>query len=295
MLCAASGLTDADLVAIADLERRVIACDGGRLKLEWGVLRSRSGTQVDDLLWRDSFDRVTGFVGFYSFGSADLELAGMVDPAVRRTGIGSALLNAAMPIARERGFGQALLVTPRSSAAGRAFARAHHAALEHSEHFLSLGATPTAEPLDPALTLRPAVAADRDDVVRVLAAGFGSAPADLSIANTATEQTQVIERGGAIVGTLRIARDEPHLAGIYGLAVDPRYQGQGIGRDVLNRVCRQLREAGAERVTLEVAVDNDRALDLYLSVGFERQTTEDYYALPISEQCDGVTAPAATM
>jgi ribosomal protein S18 acetylase RimI-like enzyme len=276
------GLTRADLTAIADLERRVVDHDGGRLKLEWGVLESRSGKQVDDLLWRVD-DRVVGFLGFYSFGPADLEFAGMVDPALRRTGIGSALLDAALPLAKERGFTRTLLVTPRSTPSGAAFALAKHAVLEHSEHFLSLGATPSVDPIDPTLTVRPATADDRGDVARILAAGFNEEEQpDLVIANTPEEQTLVIERAGAVLGTVRVIRHEA-TAGIYGFAVDPAYQGQGIGRDVLYRLSRQLREPGATDVTLEVAVDNERALDLYLSVGFEPQTTEDYYELALTD------------
>ena len=95
-----------------------MAVDGGRLKLEWGVLNSRSGECVEDLLWRED-DRVTGFAGIYAFGGDTVELAGMVDPAARRRGIGTALLAAALPLCRDRGYQQALLVTPRRSAAGR--------------------------------------------------------------------------------------------------------------------------------------------------------------------------------
>jgi len=39
------GLSAADLAAVVELERRVVAADSGRLKLEWGTLRSRSGDQ----------------------------------------------------------------------------------------------------------------------------------------------------------------------------------------------------------------------------------------------------------
>jgi len=275
----ARGLSDADLAAIADLEQRVIAHDGGRLKLEWPALRERSGERVDDLLWRDG-DQVLGFLGLYSFGSADLELAGMVDPAARRRGIGTALLEAAKPLARARGFTQALLVTPRSTSTGRAFADAVGAALEHSEHHLALGTTPTAGPLDPTMSLREATPEDRDDVVRILSAAFGEDRSDVQIADRPEERTLVAERGGAIVGTVRLTRDADR-AGIYGLAVTPSLQGKGIGRDVLIRVCRQLRAAGAERVTLEVAADNDRALGLYRSAGFEPQATEDYFAVTL--------------
>jgi hypothetical protein len=46
-----AGLSPAALDAVADLERRVVAADGGRLKLEWNALRHRSGQQVEDILW----------------------------------------------------------------------------------------------------------------------------------------------------------------------------------------------------------------------------------------------------
>jgi ribosomal protein S18 acetylase RimI-like enzyme len=45
-------------------------------------------------------------------------------------------------------------------------------------------------------------------------------------------------------------------------------------------VCRRLRADGARRIGLEVEVDNEHALGLYTSLGFERVSTEDYFRLP---------------
>ena len=59
-----AGLSPAALRAIADLERRVVAADGGRLKLEWNALRHRSGRDVEDVLWWDG-ERLLGFLGIY--------------------------------------------------------------------------------------------------------------------------------------------------------------------------------------------------------------------------------------
>jgi ribosomal protein S18 acetylase RimI-like enzyme len=86
---------------------------------------------------------------------------------------------------------------------------------------------------------------------------------------------------GSAVGTLRITRDGDE-ARIYGFAIDPPRQGRGIGGAVLRRVCEQLRAEGAQRIGLEVAVENDRALRLYTSVGFTPFVTEDYFALPLN-------------
>jgi ribosomal protein S18 acetylase RimI-like enzyme len=272
------GLSLAELAAVADLERRVIEHDGGRLKLEWASLRSRSGEHVDDLLWRSGDDAV-GFLGLYAFGP-DLELAGMVDPAKRRTGIGSAMLTAALRIAPERGYDRALLVTPRSTDAGRSFAAAHGGELDHSEHFLVLGDTPAPPTSDPGVTLRPAVDSDAPEVMRILATSFGHEPTGFSLTtDDETERTWVIEQDARTVGTLRLTRDGS-IGSVYGFGVDPARQGQGIGRAALVQACRWLRDGGATRVTLEVEVDNDNALGLYLSVGFERWATDDYFAVP---------------
>ena len=59
MIELARGLSPGDLRELAELEVRVLAADGGRLKLEWRVLRSRAGQDVEDVLWWEE-DRLSG-------------------------------------------------------------------------------------------------------------------------------------------------------------------------------------------------------------------------------------------
>jgi len=275
----ARGLSSHELDAVAKLEARTVQVDGGRLKLEWGVLSARTGRDVEDVLWWDG-DRLLGFLGLYAFGPPTVELAGMVDPAARRQGIATELLGAALPLCRDRGYQQALLVTSRSSTAGSSFALGRGAVLEHSEHALVLSGPPTDGRTDPRIRLRTATAADAAEVSRLLASAFGWPPSDvMERLSTDTSRTLLVEFSGAAVGTLRLTREEG-VAGVYGFAVDPAWRGRGIGRDVLRRACHLLREEGAHRIGLEVAVENDHALGLYTSLGFTQVTTEDYYALP---------------
>ena len=134
------------LQAIAELERRVVEADGGRLKLEWDNLHGRSGDRVEDFLWWEG-ERLLGFLGIYGFGESP-ELAGA--PDARRRGIGSALLDAAVPLCRERGDRQPLLVVPRQSIAGKRLALSLGGTLDHSGHHLVLSGEPISGPQEPA-------------------------------------------------------------------------------------------------------------------------------------------------
>ena len=280
MLERAAGLSPRALEAIAELERRVIDADGGRLKLEWDTLRSRTSDRVEDLLWWKD-DRLLGFLGLYSSGSA-LELAGMVDPAARRCGIATALLDAATQILRERGAKQVLLIVPRSSAAGQHLALGRGAKLAHSEHALVLSHLPAGGAGNDTLSLRRATTAAVPALVRLLELAFGDPATDVADRlESPRDRTLLVELSGSPVGTLRVSRDGNDF-GIYAFAIDPAWQGRGIGRDALLRACEQLLDDGAEHIRLEVAVENDRALRLYTSIGFVPVATEDYYALPVA-------------
>ena len=270
-----TGLSAVALDAIADLERRVVAADGGRLKLEWNTLRHRSGPDAEDVLWWDG-ERLLGFLGIYAHGAPALELAGMVDPAARRRGIGAALLDAGLGLCRQREHDSVLLVVPRTSVAGRALALRRGGSLEHSEHALQLLGEPAEVPADPAITVRAASPADSQALREILRLAFGWEPPE---AAGQDPNALVVERDGRPIGTARLHR-EADGAGIYGFAIHPDLQGRGIGRDVLHRLCRTALADGATTVHLEVATDNDRALNLYTSIGFRPVITEDYFALP---------------
>jgi ribosomal protein S18 acetylase RimI-like enzyme len=276
------GLSAGQLEGVAALEDRVVAADGGRLKLEWGVLRRRSGREVEDLLWCDG-PRVIGYLGLYGFAPPTVEIAGMVDPLARRRGVFSSLLDAAVPLCLARGYTTALLIVPRVSAAGRALALNRGAMLHHSEHALVLKGAPSEGPKDTRVTLRRATAADAPELERLLLRAFAAPGPDLlDVLAEPRSQMLVAVREGVPVGTLRVDRDD-QTASIYGFAIDPAWQGQGIGRDVLRRTCQTLFGDGLRQIRLEVSVDNDHALGLYTSLGFVQVATEDYFSLELGQ------------
>jgi ribosomal-protein-alanine N-acetyltransferase len=66
-------------------------------------------------------------------------------------------------------------------------------------------------------------------------------------------------------GIARLGRKPPYEYEIHTIGVDPAYQGQGIGRQMLNRM---LEFAGDDTVYLEVRTDNTAAIAMYQSAGF---------------------------
>lgn len=66
-------------------------------------------------------------------------------------------------------------------------------------------------------------------------------------------------------GIARLGRKPPYEYEIHTIGVDPAYQGQGIGREMLNRL---LELAGSDTVYLEVRTDNAAAIAMYESAGF---------------------------
>jgi ribosomal-protein-alanine N-acetyltransferase len=66
-------------------------------------------------------------------------------------------------------------------------------------------------------------------------------------------------------GIARLGRKAPYEYEIHTIGVDPAYQGQGIGRDMLDRL---LAVAGDDTVYLEVRTDNAAAIAMYSGAGF---------------------------
>ena len=74
--------------------------------------------------------------------------------------------------------------------------------------------------------------------------------------------------GPAIVG-VALCGDDGRRGHIYHLAVDPAYQGRGIGKRLLNECLDGLRRDGVEGVIILVAGDNQRGAEFWKHHGWE--------------------------
>lgn len=68
---------------------------------------------------------------------------------------------------------------------------------------------------------------------------------------------------GTMSGTAHVGR--------LGMGLLPKWRGQGLGRRLMQECFALARQAGIEKVELEVYGDNDSALKLYRSYGFKQE------------------------
>ncbi|WP_020174504.1 GNAT family N-acetyltransferase [Methyloferula stellata] len=96
---------------------------------------------------------------------------------------------------------------------------------------------------------------------------------------------RVMKEDGALAAYSLLAfRKGSKIARLYSIAVDPAFEGYGLGRALLKACEKDARAAHCTTLRLEVRIDNKRAIALYEKNGFERyDEIEDYYE-------DGATA-----
>ena len=90
--------------------------------------------------------------------------------------------------------------------------------------------------------------------------------------NTAGHPHYCAMRGSEIVGWCNVKRNETpsrHHVGELSMGVHPDFRGQGLGRKLVQACLRECRLLNFERIELIVFSDNEGALHLYESFGFE--------------------------
>lgn len=60
-----------------------------------------------------------------------------------------------------------------------------------------------------------------------------------------------------------------HRGWLYYLAVDPEYQGQGLGKQIVTEIERRIKQRGCPKINLMVRTSNKKVIAFYRSLGYE--------------------------
>jgi ribosomal protein S18 acetylase RimI-like enzyme len=283
-LVAVKTLSEEQKTEITALQLRCEQAEGLRLVLYQEPPR-QPDTTAQFLYYQDN--RLVGFVCLEGIQTPEVTV--MVHPGYRRRGIGYILLQAAITEVQQRGLNRFLLVCEEASHSGIAFTQAAGAQYRFSEHAMQVALADFQRPGPPRYDLhkRPATLEDLDILTHILAAAFKD-DVDETREQVLRELQDQHSRaqfylwylGDEALGCLKITRIESE-GYIHAFAVHPRWQGKGIGRQILSDAVRQIFDEKHETANLEVETDNDGALGLYTSCGFHRITSYRYYRINV--------------
>lgn len=203
------------------------------------------------------------------------------------------------PQFRKRGLGTRLLETiiARSESELRIWAHGDHPAAR------ALAASHGFEPVRTLLQLRmtvPPVTAPRavdtfrvgtDDAawLRVNSRAFAFHPEQGSVSQADLDQLEsepwfepldfLVERDGDEIAGYCWLKIEDGIGEFYVVGVDPRRQGSGLGRRLMDAGFARLAARGIRTAALYVEADNEPAVHLYRSLGFTDHSVDIQYAL----------------
>jgi ribosomal protein S18 acetylase RimI-like enzyme len=273
------GLTADALQEIAELAEVCQQYEHLEMKLNWNVLRRRPEQEVNDFLYYEG-GKLVGYLALFCFNTQEAEVSGMVHPEYRRRGIFSHLFQAVTEEVQRRNVPQILCIVEHSSQAGQAFVRKLDARFHHSEYKMQL-----TEPRLPGqgiegLTFRQAQAEDGMILAHITAVAFGMPRSEVTWYSQGPQPERpsyLAQVGDVYVGKLDVSLSDQEAL-ILGFGVLPEFQRRGYGRQLLAYTIQELLKAGKRQIALEVVTDNQNALSLYQSCGFEVVTSYDYYS-----------------
>ena len=278
-------LTDLDKTtraAVVALAERAEQADGVAPLNEAALIGLRPGAAHQTIHLVACRDGPVGYAALQRLGDT-VTAQLVVDPAARRTGIGTALLAAAGRPDGLWAFGD--LPAAQAFAAARGLVAARELLMMATE----LPAAPVDPPTPREVRIRPYLPADEEAVLGINARAFAHHPeqAAMDAADFAGRRAQpwyrdedllVAVRAGLPVGFHWTKRHSASVGEVYVLAVDPDAHGGGIGTALLLAGLNHLRAAGIGRVILYVEGDQRVAGHLYRSHGFEVTHRDLMYA-----------------
>lgn len=265
------------------------------------IERARTARHLPGLVLRDRANRVAGWT-FYLLRNEILEVGAMVG---RSASALRELLDGVIESPEaELAQGLSCFVFPTSPSLGSALTRRHFGVIVFPYLTRPLDGGLRVSPAnEPAAAVRVRGWSDADAVgtVRVLSSAYAGSTTERCFAPTGTlvewaqylgqllgspgcgtfvpEWSTVAEDRAtrAVVGVTIATRVAPGTAHIAQVAIDPEFQGQGLGERLVCSSAALARDAASMRLTLLVSEDNAAARALYRRLGFE-QTAEFIFA-----------------
>lgn len=270
------------LAQLDDLMQLREAChiaDGNRIPVYPDLLMSQRRHMANFLYLEQG--KMLGFLAVFFFHQNAAEISLLVDPKSRQKGIGRALLKASLPLLLQESLSFVYFTRPKDLPLWPDLS----AALDYasSEYHLSLtNAKPFAA--NTQLLIRQANESDLPALCFIENQCFGEdIENELQIKNLLRSEDHVIlvgELDGLMLAKVHLAVRADALV-LSNLAVLLTAQNQGYGRAMIEASIVLKEALKKDKLSLDVAYNNAKAVQLYLHCGFEIENACDYFIIDI--------------
>ncbi|MDT1940820.1 MULTISPECIES: GNAT family N-acetyltransferase [Carnobacterium] len=277
-LCHLQQLTDSHIQAIQTLES---AQQKKNLsyKLDPKAFEKNS-THYQHFLYFEKTE-LKGYLSASTFDGVEIEASILTN---NNQEIATILINALVNYAKEQGIKRILFISDRKDPIIPALIKKYAGAFSFTEYRLNFDPANFNQVDYSPLVLHSASQEDRKLLYRLDHEGF--TPQDKLIYDQKKIEALEIEGNyiayldNEIVGKIKLDHFQG-IIGIYGVVITSEWQGQGLGRALLNQGIQLAIDQPFQKLYLEVDSQNARALKLYLSAGFYQEAIFDYYELDL--------------
>jgi len=279
MIKALTTLGEQEMVGVSRLAYTCRQID----KIEFDLQTDKSLNYYKELKsWFLAYEgaELVGVLSIFEPLKSEAEITGCVHPSYREKGIFTELCNAAKSELLSLGIHHMLFSVAGNSGPANQMIHKWNCTLKQSEYSMAL--PPDRRLQLPAHKIRVGRLGPEllDDMANISSAAFHET-VDQAISMLAGSLSAIGRElygafaGDKLLGIVSVRIDE-ETAMINGFAVQPEYQGQGIGKDFMLQLIQMLRERGLA-VRLDVDSENRPAYILYRDLGFEEISIHDYY------------------
>lgn len=258
--------------------------DGIELKLNWDMLRSRTGQENNDFLYYME-GQLVGFLALYIPNAREVEVSGMVHPSFRRRGVFRKLDEQMREELERRGIEQVIFSINHVAASGQAFAKAVGARYSFSEYRMVLGEVPSYTKQHEGLNRKFVEADDADFYVECMNNCFGLPEEEarqsfIQSMMSINRQLYTVHLNQIPIGTICAAIGGSGVT-LHELGIMPEYRGRGYGRQVLAETVYKLLGDEYPNIEFQMRCHNHQSRELYEACGFEVAAAFDYYEVRV--------------
>ncbi|RAW16136.1 hypothetical protein DC345_11700 [Paenibacillus taichungensis] len=265
--------------AIILLEQQCKQLDSIHLKADLDHISKKDGDHAL-LCYRDG--NLVGLLSWYPSDGVIGNINAIVHPHERRQGVFRRLLKFATAEMKIAGIRQLSYRVPNNLPSGLGTVQSLEAVHDRSEYAMQLVNEAFSAVHSSDLTLSVAEDQDFEFMITCSAQAFGNSEEWTRNYFTETDEpsrvTYIAWKNELPVGLVRINVINETTAFIHNFCILPVYQGKRLGRTVLGALVELLMKQHYTVIRLSVVTDNDRALNLYRSVGFEVQSEYQYFS-----------------